>query len=516
MIRKLRMMLFMGALAMTLAACGGNQETPEGGNEGQKVENTQATEPTKGTDAPATVTPTETIEPTATTVPTEPTATATSEATPTPLPNREFQGTTMIIRQNAGMNYSGLYGEAKKEWNDNKPLVEHIILEEGVTEIPQETFEGFTSLKKVTMADSVIKINAYAFRNCANLEEIKLSQNLTYVGKNVFDGTKVVENKDGYLTVGYILVGLEENMTEVVLPEEITLVAKAAFSDNETITSVVLHEKLKNPELPSFQDCPELVKVHLPSLYTELPEYLFENCKKLTTVNLPEGLTAIGDRAFYKTSIAEFVFPAGVRSVGIAAFCKNTALTSVIFQGDLDEIGNEAFAKCSALESVVVNGSVANIGQQIFAEDKDMKLFHVKGTVGNLDYKALNGGTIYYYLTSDIVIDGGVTGEIGEGAFIGCSGLKQLILADNVTSIGKSAFSATGLTSIIIPSAVVELKDLTFMNCEQLSSIVIPESVVTICATTFKDCKKLTIYGKAGSYAETFAKEKNIAYEIIE
>ena len=100
MMKKLRMMLFMGALAMTLVACGGNQETPDGGNEGQKVENTKAPEPTKGTETPATTAPTKEPEATVTPAGTVQNPEKEPTAAPTEEPVEEKRNVSYEIKDN--------------------------------------------------------------------------------------------------------------------------------------------------------------------------------------------------------------------------------------------------------------------------------------------------------------------------------------------------------------------------------------------------------------------------------
>ena len=45
--------------------------------------------------------------------------------------------------------------------------------------------------------------------------------------------------------------------------------------------------------------------------------------------------------------------------------------------------------------------------------------------------------------------------EIGDYAFMGCSGLTSVVIPNSVTSIGKSAFACCeGLTSVVIGNGV--------------------------------------------------------------
>ena len=51
-----------------------------------------------------------------------------------------------------------------------------------------------------------------------------------------------------------------------------------------------------------------------------------------------------------------------------------------------------------------------------------------------------------------------------------------------------------------------------FYGCTNLTKITIPESVTSIESFAFEDCNNVTIYGYTGSYAETYAKKKDIPF----
>ncbi len=80
--------------------------------------------------------------------------------------------------------------------------------------------------------------------------------------------------------------------------------------------------------------------------------------------------------------------------------------------------------------------------------------------------------------------------ELPENAFSYATALKSVNLPSTLKTIGKWAFEATAFTSLYIP-----------------------ESVTAIDAHAFDSAALKTITGKAGSYAETFAKENGYAFK---
>ena len=72
------------------------------------------------------------------------------------------------------------------------------------------------------------------------------------------------------------------------------------------------------------------------------------------------------------------------------------------------------------------------------------------------------------------------------------------------------------MTSISIPEGVTSIGNYAFSRCSGLTSINIPKGVTSIESFAFYDCDDLTIYGTAGSFVETYAKEESIPFVIIQ
>lgn len=100
---------------------------------------------------------------------------------------------------------------------------------------------------------------------------------------------------------------------------------------------------------------------------------------------------------------------------------------------------------------------------------------------------------------------------IGNNAFSGCTSLSSINIPSSVTHIGAYIFSyCSSLKSIDIPNGVTHIYYRAFIDCTALKSIAIPNSVTSIDESAFNGCTNLIIYCEQGSYAETFAKSKNI------
>ena len=143
---------------------------------------------------------------------------------------------------------------------------------------------------------------------------------------------------------------------------------------------------------------------------------------------------------------------------------------------------------------------------------------------GNFAYEVNEDGgvTITRYTGSDteVVIPSTINGKkvtsIGGSAFSNCTSLPSVTIPDSVTSIGGGAFSSCkSLTSVTIPDSVTSIGREALCGCTSLTSVTIPDSVTSIGDWAFDGCENVTIKGKAGSYAETYAESEKIPFVAV-
>lgn len=103
--------------------------------------------------------------------------------------------------------------------------------------------------------------------------------------------------------------------------------------------------------------------------------------------------------------------------------------------------------------------------------------------------------------------------SIGNNAFNSCELLADVSLGTGLTAIPESCFAnCPSIKEIVLPYRMKTLAAKAFNACTALTDVTIPRSVTSIGTQAFSYPAKMTIYGIAGTYAQTYADENSIQF----
>ena len=204
---------------------------------------------------------------------------------------------------------------------------------------------------------------------------------LTLSGTGAMENSEVYEYLDGVQARIYPWTGLRGRITNIVIEDGITTVAKDAFEGFKKAENLYLSKdiveieqyafwkcyKLQSVDLPdelviigncAFRECESITSIEMPDSVTELGHWAFVSCSALETVKLSNSITEV--TAFgWCSSLKSIVIPEGVTSIGSQAFNVCPSLETVTLPTTLRSIGYHAFDGCGSISDVYYNGSMS-------------------------------------------------------------------------------------------------------------------------------------------------------------
>jgi len=357
-----------------------------------------------------------------------------------------------------------------------------------------------------------------------------------------------------------VTYGTNKYTGDVVIPRTVTYrnavlnvtqIGESAFAYCTNLTQLELPDEVTVINGRAFNGCEKLTHLNLPNKLSSIGDYAFMNCAALTEVSIPKSVNKIGRNAYMGCT--------GLQKViinDIPAWCsinfasaesnplyyakhfyrdENTECKMLFFDDNIQNIGNYAFYNAEDLLAIYIdNMTPPTIGANTFSNTcykwtficvgKGMKetllqTDHWKNFMSITEtgyYPIVNG--IRYFIKSkkdvrvvalenrekysgDIVIPESITDlgydlritSIENDAFWGCTGLTSITIPNSVTNIGDNAFSVcSGLTSVTIPNSVTSIGRSAFSGCSGLTSVTIPNSVTSIGRSVFSGCSGLT------------------------
>ncbi len=162
---------------------------------------------------------------------------------------------------------------------NGKPVVEELIIPEGVTSIDNGAYKDCTFLKSVIIPEGVTSIGDNAFSGCSRLTSITIPEGVTSIGNNAFRTCS--------------------RLTNITIPSSVTSIGDNAFSGCSGLTSITIPEGVTSIGDSAFEGCDGLTSITIPESVTNIEDYAFYACSGLTSITIPESVTSIGDYAFY-------------------------------------------------------------------------------------------------------------------------------------------------------------------------------------------------------------------------
>ena len=345
-----------------------------------------------------------------------------------------------------------------------------------VTAIGDQAFR-WAGVKSVTLPASIDTIKHGAF-NGSDLVSITLNEGLRYIGDNAFACKQLVT---------------------VDLPSTVEVIDNSAFFAASNLSQVNFNEGLKKIGKSAFYNT-ALTRVQIPASVDTIGGTAFLYCRKLATVTIAEGnLRYLGDGAFNGCTLLESIqLPSTLEYIGMECFLGDVALATMNIPAGVTHLG-ESFMARTAIANInldpanttykLVDGVLYNQwGNVLMAVPmKGKTAIDIPAGV-----QAIYGGAFWGSEVATVTLPDGLM-DIEDYAFCQ-SALAAIEFPASLVWMGEQAFAATQLTHVVLPENFPYINDGEFAGCTQLTTVHIPSSVLEVYPHAFQNCSKATFY----------------------
>ncbi|MCR5670821.1 MAG: leucine-rich repeat protein [Butyrivibrio sp.] len=270
----------------------------------------------------------------------------------------------------------------------------------------------------------------------------------------------------------HVLTGYTGEGGEITIPDNVWEIGEAAFNGNLNIRKVTFAEG---------------------SNLTKIGKNAFSGCTELTDIVFPENLETIDDRAFYGSGLETVTLPKKLKKLGtngINVFSRCSSLKEVTVNSTSLDVPMyfSSFDGC-AIEKITFSEEMTYIPQYLFMNagvKVDLEVT-IPANVENIGIYAFHNTNI-----GKVLFAGNNVTEIGKAAFSGCGYLTAFDFTENLQTIGDEAFKETGLTKVTLPKKLKKLGTngmQVFENCP-IKEVTINSTSLDVCMyfPNFKGC----------------------------
>jgi len=278
----------------------------------------------------------------------------------------------------------------------SKGKVYAIEISDGIAKIGDSAFNGCSNLMRLTLPNSVVSIEAWAFSYCALEGTVKLGPDCSFVGKAAFGNNPKLEgiyiyNKNAELGEGFIpatttIYGIKDSTAYDYARKNGNPFVEIDPLPEETINDIKDNGNYKftSNGAGGLQTYARKDESKDYSAKVVFPAKL--NGEKITTV-----ASNIFKARPYTMTIQAAVFEEGIEVIGDSAFAAASRLKYVSLPKSLKEIQDWAFMSCDLRGDIVLSENVTKIGNGSFQNNKNLRSITVNNPTATISPGAFTG-----------------------------------------------------------------------------------------------------------------------------
>jgi len=282
----------------------------------------------------------------------------------------------------------------------------------------------------------VVGIWESAFRDCRNITNVYLHENIEYIGSQAFMGCT--------------------SLKDLTISEGVKRISGSAFRECSSLTSLTVPDSVEFIDEWAFSDCTGLKTVTIGDGVALIDDFAFMGCRGLESLSIGNGVKEIGMHAFSMCSrLYELTIPDNVNTINEHAFEYCISLTSLKIGRAGRRIHENAFSECHKLVEVIDMSGFEKDFWGVYPLEKHTGETKIVNQNGYLFITYANVNYLLGYVGADTELSlpenyNGEKYEIYKYAFYNRNDITSVRISDGVVKIGERAFSyCTNLVSVV-------------------------------------------------------------------
>lgn len=344
--------------------------------------------------------------------------------------------------------------------NENGEIVSGTAYE--IKTIGAYSFANNNLIQSVFVPDTVERIEENAFFNCSELSRLNITENITEIGDNAFENcprlTSIAQTGENGL-----ILSDNKNLKTFSIPSSVTRLEEGAFTNWFGLTKIDIDDGVEYLGDKVFSNCENLEEVNINGKLSYFGEKAFDGCTKLTELRRTEDRYSENGMIIFSVEqpLHKFTVPASIKTI-VSNFFENWMLLEELYIPETVTSANSILINSYNLKKLTCGKN--NI-LFLFAKydnfdthPESNKLYSVSHVYMQMDYYYIPKSLTEIHLLGEIGEDclygmqsvekvylpSGIE-EFGEGAFEGCTGLKEVYLSAN----GDWSYSGAGESGVV-------------------------------------------------------------------
>lgn len=409
------------------------------------------------------------------------------------------------------------------------PLLTSVEFSTGLTKLEQNMFNGCTALTSMTIPGIFTAMPSSLFQGCTNLQTLIFEDGPTMleVGANMFNLQSGETNPVKHLEI-YRAINPDKNtamldkpfrgapaLESVVIGGSATQIPASYFEGCGALKTVTFEGTNLTTLGTNVFAGTAIENITLPESVTSVSSALFSNTKKMQSVTLGSAVTSIDALAFSNSSLKQINFPETLTTIGDMAFTGTKLTQPIALPAAMKTIGAQAFANCPEITEVAIGAAVTRIGDGVLMGCPQLKKITVDGanetfsSVNDIILQTKDGATLIAYApnTANTTVDGAYT-ALAPYALYGAQNLTTVNLP-SCNNYGDYCLYDTRLAEVSLKGivgryvaannpmmtklnlATAQIPFGVAQNNTALTTVTLPEKVTVVKQDAFKGCTAL-------------------------